>query len=954
MEAPDITKVHLETRLNRIKSSLAFPLIILLFFAAQARAQTLSIRGKIIDDTNGSVLVGVNIVVENTTIGTVTNENGEFSFTLTETNSATLTFSYVGFETQQISLSKSTDRLLIGLKEQIILGQEVVIAASRIEESILHSPVTIEKMNLSEIRQLSAASFYDGLYALKGVDMVVHGLTFRLPNTRGFNGTTNIRMNQLVDGVDNAPPGLNFAAGNIFGLNPLDIESLELLVGASSALYGPGGMNGTLLMTSKNPFEYSGLSASLQTGMMHVNAGYSNTPKPMMDFNFWYGQPLNKKWAFKISGGYLEAEDWHGSDFRDRTDLSNPNLTRASNPGYDGVNTYGDDIIVPVNLKDIAPAVADGVAQSQGFLPGTTEYDNTYNLVIGIMPDQIISRTGYAEKDLVDYNTKNLRLNGAVHYKLNTNTEAIFQGGYGNGTSVYTATNRFSLRNFEILNGKLELKNKNYYIRTYGLAEFSGDSYDAGATALLMNEAWKPSEQWYNDYIQNFVTLALLGNSENEAHKFARLVADNRDEFGNQFNPNTSAIPVPGTPAFDALFKSITESPVNQGGSKVIDKSKLWHTEGMYNFGDKIKFMEWMIGGSYRLYSINSEGTIFGDTPGNPILIGQFGAFTQLTKRILHEKMKLIASARYDKNEFFKSRTTPRFSIVYSVDNDTDRNIRASIQTAFRFPTIADQWVNLNTGRYQIVGGLPEVQAMHNFNTNPVYPLSGANPIIDKPITDNGPFVIPPFGPESVTSMEFGYKGIHLHKKLLFDGYVYRNTYNGFLAKQTLAQNPNTPQELRYQTTISTDFPMITLGWAMGVDIMISRNYLFRANVNYNTLQTANDLPAGFQSGFNTPNYRFNVSIGNRNFFRDLGFNINWHWQEEFLWQSEFGEAIMPAYATIDASVTKRFSNLHSILKIGASNLMNQYYTTNLGSAQVGGLYYVTWTAEDLLKKRKN
>ena len=118
----------------------------------------------------------------------------------------------------------------------------------------MRSPVSIEKMNLRDIQQISTANFYDGFYQLKGVDMNVHGLTFRLPNARGFNDYTNYRMNQIIDGVENISPGLSFSAGNIFGLSQLDIESLEMVIGASSALYGPGGMNGTLVMTSKDPF----------------------------------------------------------------------------------------------------------------------------------------------------------------------------------------------------------------------------------------------------------------------------------------------------------------------------------------------------------------------------------------------------------------------------------------------------------------------------------------------------------------------------------------------------------------------------------------------------------------------------------------------------------------------------------------------------------------------------
>ena len=90
--------------------------------------------------------------------------------------------------------------------------------------------------------------------------MTTSSLTFKTPSTRGFNGSGNLRFNQLVDGMDNQAPGLNFSVGGVIGLTELDVESMELLPGASSALYGPGGMNGTLLINSKNPFRYQGLS----------------------------------------------------------------------------------------------------------------------------------------------------------------------------------------------------------------------------------------------------------------------------------------------------------------------------------------------------------------------------------------------------------------------------------------------------------------------------------------------------------------------------------------------------------------------------------------------------------------------------------------------------------------------------------------------------------------------
>ncbi|MFM7328421.1 MAG: TonB-dependent receptor [Bacteroidota bacterium] len=922
-----------------------FPVLTLLWYSLAAQQPAVVVNGKVRDALTGAGLESVNIIIQGTTQGTATNSSGAYSIQV-PSFPVTLVFSMVGYETVNRRVERAGTVAEVLLSENIILGQEVVVSASRAEENIMRSPVTVEKIGLNEIRQMPVANFYDGLYMMKGVDMVNHGLLFRLPNTRGFNGPTNIRMNQLVDGMDNAPPGLNFSAGNIFGINQTDIESVELLPGATSALYGPGGMNGTLLMTSKNPFDYQGLSTSTQLGMMHLGADYRKYPAPMGDFNLRYAASLSPRAAWKVTVGYIRAEDWHAADFRDRTNLTNPFLSRATNAGYDGVNVYGDDVIVPVNLKNLAPNVADAVALSQGYVPGTSQYQNLYDLVISKFPDQLVTRTGFSEKDLVDYGTKNFRVNSALHYKVTDKAEFITQAGYGNGTSVYTMANRFSLRNFQIGNMKLELKHPDYYLRAYGVAEFSGNTYDAGSTGLLMNEAWKPSEQWYTDFVGAFTQQVLLGDNQQNALRFARLVADNRDEVGNVFNGSKPAIPVPGTQAYRQLFKEITSRTVNNGGTKVLDKSKLLHAEGMYNFSRLIKVAEVMVGASARLYAVDSDGTIFIDKPNEPLLIRQYGAFTQIGKRMLCDRLRVTGAARYDKNEYFKGRFTPRLGMVFTADKENERNIRVSWQTAFRFPTIADQWVNLNASRYQVIGGQQQVQDLWNFRTNPVYPLSGTNPITDQPVTSGGPFRIPAFGPERVRAWEVGYKGLHFNRMVMLDAYAYRNLYNGFLATQTLAQNPFTPQERRFQTTISTDFPVVTWGWALGADVVMPRGFLFRSNVNYNDFRLDGTPPTGFQSQFNTPAYRFNCSVSNRKLWRNTGMSLNYRWQQKFLWESNFGAGTIPAFGTLDLTVTVPVRLMNSQLKIGGTNLLNRYYTTNFGSAQIGAMYFVTWVVD--------
>src|SRR5690606_34555723 len=148
----------------------------------------------------------------------------------------------------------NSDPITIRLETAMELLSEVVFSASRIEETLFQSPVTIDKMDMKTIKQTPSFSFYDGIQNLKGVDLVTSGLTYKQINTRGFNEIGNPRFLQLIDGVDNQTPGLNFAVGNLFGSNDLDMESVELIPGAASALYGPVAFNGVLMMRTKDPF----------------------------------------------------------------------------------------------------------------------------------------------------------------------------------------------------------------------------------------------------------------------------------------------------------------------------------------------------------------------------------------------------------------------------------------------------------------------------------------------------------------------------------------------------------------------------------------------------------------------------------------------------------------------------------------------------------------------------
>jgi outer membrane receptor protein involved in Fe transport len=664
-------------------------MMLFLLLGTTAAFAQVRLAGRITDAATREPLAGVSIQVKGKVVGTITDTEGRFNLTTTTTPPFSIIVSSVGYETQEIEITGDRNNLDISLTEQAIMGQEIVVAASRVEESIMQSPVAVEKMNIRDIQAAAAPSFYDALANLKGVDMTTQGLLFKSINMRGFGTTGNPRVVQMIDGMDNSAPGLNFPVDNIVGMPELDVESVEVLPGAASALYGPNAINGLILMNSKSPFLYQGLSANLKTGIMSAsNRAQVNTP--FGDLSIRYAKAINDKFAYKVNVSYIQAKDWEATNYSNLNIGGVENGTRG--PGvaldYDGVNVYGDE--VQANLTTVGQALV-----ARRLLPAAA---------LSLIPNSNVSRTGFLERDLVDYNTKSFKTNVALHYRLNEKVEAIAQVNYGYGTTVYTGTGRYSLRNFNLTQAKLELRGDNFTVRAYTTQERSGQSYVAGLTAVAMLNGTKSHETWFGEYTGAFVQARQNPNISAEmAHAAARQFADR-------------SMPLPGTEAFTDSLNKYRNLPITQGGSGFLDKTNMYHAEGLYNFKNEIKFLDLSAGANIRQYQLRSGGTLFADTKDGrdgSIGITEYGAFVQAGKSLLQDHLKLIGSLRYDKNENFEGQFTPRVSAVTTFGQ---HNIRLSYQTGFRIPTTQNQYIDLETPAGTLIGGLPEFVQRYNLN----------------------------------------------------------------------------------------------------------------------------------------------------------------------------------------------------------------------------------------------
>ena len=581
--------------------------------------------------------------------------------------------------------------------------------------------------------------------------MTTSSLTFNTLSTRGFNGSGNLRFNQLVDGMDNQAPALNFAVGMILGPTELDIDNIELLQGASSALYGPGGMNGTLLMTSKSPFKYQGLSLQVKQGIMHTD-NRQRKASPYYDWAFRYGKKIGEKFAFKIGGQFICAKDWQASDSRN---LARNNVlsevksgNRQTDHNYDGINVYGDEASASMNsFAQVAvaqglPPIAAGISQVIGapvtpamldailknpaaYIPnipatlplrqGIAQMQPFYvGLQSNVFGGQLVSRTGYEEKDVVDYDAYSLKLNAGAYYKITNNIEASLLAYWGTGTTVYTGADRYALKNFILGQYRAEIKGKSWFLRAYTTQENSGDSYTATTAAVAVNSSWKSNQNWFAQYTGTYSGAKLQGATEDQAHAAARAAAE------------TGRL-LPGTMPIIMAFDKAISTDIKNGGAQFADKSSLYHYEGQWDLSEYTKVVDVFVGGNFRRYHLDSKGTIFADTAG-PININEFGGFVQFQKRLFKEILKITASGRYDKSKNFKGRFTPR--ITASVRVARDNNIRLSFQTAYRFPSTQDQYINLNTPGSKLIGGLPSFQTFYNFDVTRFIPQKVSENIV--------------------------------------------------------------------------------------------------------------------------------------------------------------------------------------------------------------------------------
>jgi hypothetical protein len=244
---------------------------------------------------------------------------------------------------------------------------------------------------------------------------------------------------------------------------------------------------------------------------------------------------------------------------------------------------------------------------------------------------------GYNETELTDYSASSIKVDAALHYKISETAELSWNSKYGTGDAILQATNRNRLKDFVLLKHKLEYRNNHLTMRAYTTIEDSGDTQDLSALGTFVGAG-----KWFNDYLltylggvglqkgwieatdtpdvqqQKLIQQIIGHQGANPSQSFADLIGGGADQItaGAAAAAQAAAdggMLVPGSPEFEAAKNAVIANPISQGGAAIQDNSKSYSFEGNYSFKDKIEWADVIVGGSYKIFSLDSNGTLFTD-----------------------------------------------------------------------------------------------------------------------------------------------------------------------------------------------------------------------------------------------------------------------------------------------------------------------------------------------------
>ncbi len=280
-------------------------LVFMLATFMMVNAQSKTVKGKITDGVEA--LYGVNVIIQGTTTGVISDDNGNFVISSENDFPWTLEISSLGFEGQTVQVKSENQIISLSLTTGQALD-EVIISGSRKAEKAINAASAIQIIGAKEIENKSAFNSIVLLDDMLGVQIDKHGanrtgIALR-DNVDLFTTSTLVMLDYRALNVT----GINFFDADVSNLSNIDLERVEVVMGPASALYGPGVGAGVVHYLSKDPFKHPGTTISLQAGGFNKGGSFDmNMYK--MDFRHAVSNDDNT-FGYKFNLKYGENEDF--------------------------------------------------------------------------------------------------------------------------------------------------------------------------------------------------------------------------------------------------------------------------------------------------------------------------------------------------------------------------------------------------------------------------------------------------------------------------------------------------------------------------------------------------------------------------------------------------------------------------------------------------------------------
>ena len=281
-----------------IKKTIFFAFVMLA--SATMLAQT-TITGVVKDAQTGETLLGANIKVSGKAVGTTSDFDGKFLLKVNDAPPFTIEISMLGFKAMNVEITKNNQEVMVSLQEDSTALEEIVFSASRRRQKVQEAPASVSIITPKDI--LNSAAVVDPVMNLANIAGVqiqqqsANSINIEMRAGSGVFGTSTF---PILDYRYLVTPASGQFNNYQTGMSNIDIQRVEVVRGAASALYGPGVTSGVVHFMSKSAIDYPGttvemLGGTLNTTGMTVRHAFKND---------------NDKFGFKVNVRYQKGTDF--------------------------------------------------------------------------------------------------------------------------------------------------------------------------------------------------------------------------------------------------------------------------------------------------------------------------------------------------------------------------------------------------------------------------------------------------------------------------------------------------------------------------------------------------------------------------------------------------------------------------------------------------------------------